>query len=439
VCAKVTSGWPSSAGDGIQDGISGMPRYLLAHLPIHMARAERWEELGTLLNDGEFLGALEGSAYARWHRFESAEWQEILSAWARHLLSRQGSEKARRAIATVYFNAFWWWGEYISFPLCEQISTLVSEACRGSTQDRFLNALRQFDQAYPRKRDYSQRRTAVENWQQTKEALEILRSSLGCAGDLAGLQDDPRLLHLRAITNTYLAEACHALGEPGAEAYYEEACAIVQEIDDDRWITSWIFYQLGELWTERGQEQVALSQCWKALTTADETDHEVRANTFRVLGDVLWNRGQHDRALASYQLALYYAFRFQADPHPADLYTITFYGEMMERVLERIRGLEETGPAAAAELCRPLHDFWSCYWAQGAGDEGRLDEATLETWLKRNREAELKAYFFPPAPTSGDREYARMVQEVSEQMAEQIGLLEKSLAAVCREPALPAR
>jgi hypothetical protein len=34
-----------------QDGVSGMPRYLLAHLPIHMARAERWEELGALLND----------------------------------------------------------------------------------------------------------------------------------------------------------------------------------------------------------------------------------------------------------------------------------------------------------------------------------------------------------------------------------------------------
>jgi hypothetical protein len=407
------------------------------------------------------------SAYMRMYDYENPEWQRLKTNWLYHL-SFVNPEEANRRFAIIFMDAFWWWGCYRDFPFCNQLLNVWEEHRSGKKDRETLSLLRRFQQVYP----LGYEKQGKGDWGLVEKELLDLRKVFRLDGVLPELgatratelddqepidsvEDISARKHFRAITNIFLAESRRYRNkwDLKADEYYEEAlnifCEGASEDDDDAWNVPWVLWHQGDLYLERGQGEDALRKVSQsrelALKASDDPsnwDNEVIANDYRVEADVYWQRSQRDLAWSHYAMALLFAYEFQANPKPADFYTIDFYGEMTTRILVRLKELWVRGEKEAAlQGCDNLYSFWMPYWkdlnleidaeAVRAGwESGYWDE--LEPYIKQvegpavrstvkdpSQEERLSEeerssqvlYLFPPKPSKWEVDAAKDISE----------------------------
>lgn len=328
--------------------------------------------------------------YAGWYRYESREWQAAKSNWL-YYLSQTGDELTTAlAFIRAYFDAFWWWGCYLDFAYCDQLIKEWQQR-ESSERDREILALvRKFQDAYPKETE-DRHSTA---WPQVEAALvQLLR--------LAGLDGDPSLWpneerrHVRGLADIFLAEV-YRFGRNDSDTaarWYQEASDLFEK-NGDRWDMAWVLYHFAEMNFERGKTHTALDQLQQSLALGmSEKDPEVIALSYRVRGDIFLSLNDMERAGDSYQRAAFHAYRFQAEPEPPDPYTVQFYSQMVERVLDTLKNLYVTRKSEAVALSGGMHQFWTPAWQvlgapTVAQNFSRLwDEGSMQ---------ELKTRMFPP-------------------------------------------
>lgn len=400
----------------------------LSRVVLHHRAAEYYTRL---LSGFKEKGEVEGGgwsglgSYDRWYQLENADWQEAIIAWLRHLAIAHDLENAYLPVANVYFEAFWWWADYVPFPLCDQIVAMIQES--SPPGHAFAHLLQQFHKSYPLGYDYKGRRQNAAGWQATKEALLGIRHLLKCDGPLADLAQDHDRRILRALTDILLGEAAHFLGEPHPHAHFEEACALTAELEELQWSTGWVNFHIGDLHLAHGEYVAAQERARQAWAAIDESDYELKANILRLLGDVLWEQGDREASWPPFAAAMSYAYRFQAAGLRApDDYNIAFYSEIAARVEERLREWWTVDRDAAAAAAEALHAQWAPYWARVPESEVVADRTTLHGWGE-GWGPELRCYLFPPAPTKNDETYAMLAAEVGPALGERTLGVERAL------------
>jgi hypothetical protein len=146
------------------------------------------------------------SSYLRWYRYESHEWQVLIAEWLYHLKYTPERGLARFMFLKVYFDAFWWWGAYESFPFCER---LLSEWRRtqmsGDDKNWFRHVLN-FHESYPT--GYQKRGKG--RWDHVQTALCCLR-------------------HLAWFGNENLKAGCRPAARPGDHGYFSGSGAFLSK------------------------------------------------------------------------------------------------------------------------------------------------------------------------------------------------------------------
>jgi hypothetical protein len=337
------------------------------------------------------------SSYLRWYRYESYEWQCLVTEWLYHFQHTPERQMARLIFSKVYFDAFWWWGAYESFPFCER---LLSEAhrIRMSDEDRdWLRLIQNFHQAYPT--GYQKRGKG--NWRQVQTALCCMRQLIGTEDQVTQTDSDHR--HLRAITNVFLAQAhfYQDLKDPKAEEYLLEALTIFQE-DHDEWNTHWVMFHLADLYMNWHDHDKALGMIRKALNLAlqppvEKRDYEILASMHRVTADVYWQMGQTEKSFCHYACAIAGAYFYHGFPSPPDLYTRAFQREMMERVITRLKELGDAGQGREAVLfAQGLQQFFLPYWK--VIGHPLLTSQEIGVGLQESQKENLYGLLFPRPP-----------------------------------------
>jgi hypothetical protein len=417
--------------------IHSMSPYARAYLPLHLVRVHEWDRFEEIMQDGGFVSQACETGYLWWYCFERGEWQTALMDWLRHLFETN-SERARLAAATAYLNEFWWWGERIESAFCKMVLEVLRHRCQAPPvhpQDQqLLVALQQFDSSYPKKEDFRSRAGAVERWQQTVGALRDLGECMHCLGNVTELGGDRQRLHLSMLLDIYLGEAYQWRDAEAAERYTIQALGKLQHISkeldvtQDNWIESWIQWQLAEIHWEQHRDGDALAGCQHALGAVERPDHEVTANIYRTMGEVVQARGEQKVALICYRLAMWYAYRFQGEPHEPDRYTFSYIWEMRERWLDWAVAAAQTDADSVAAECQEIRKLWLPSTRRSLPAEGQVEKAEVVRWLSIEDRDQLAEYALPRLPATGDREYVEVVQDAARHNEQKIAAWERTVA-----------
>ncbi|MEO8417859.1 MAG: NB-ARC domain-containing protein [Methylophilaceae bacterium] len=350
--------------------------------------------------------------YAGWYRYESKEWQAAKNNWL-YYLSHTGDESATAlAFLRAYFDAFWWWGCYLDFAYCDQLIKEWQQR-ESSERDRdILTLVRKFQNAYPKETEDRHATT----WPEAEAALVQLLQLAGLDGDPSQWPNEERR-HVRGLTNIFRAEV-YRFGRNEldmAAKWYQEASDLFEK-NGDHWDMAWVLYHFAEMNFERGKADTALDQLHQSLTLGiSERDPEVIAHAHRVRGDIFLSLKDIERAADSYRRAAFHAYRFQAEPSPPDPYTVQFYSQMVEHILEKLKHLYVTQQSDAIALSVGMHHFWTPAWQLLEVPVTAPDLSRL--WDEGNMAA-LKTCMFPP-------------ELLKEDIGTQGAQYEKQVKAVC--------
>jgi len=339
---------------------------------------------------------LDGDArpYESWYRYEKPEWQARLREWLHH--QREGAQteneirRARLKFVRIFLDAFWWWGCYVEFPFCRD---LIADWERARSDDgEWLTDLRTFLDAYPT----GARKQDATGWIDVEAALIGARRECGIDGNASAITErDAR--HTRALIDNFLAHACRyrACADDGqrhahygrAIGYYAESAALLER-GGESWELAWTLFETAELHADNAQHDTARI-AWRSAVAAalDEEDYELTANLHRLRADIHWHEKQQADAFSAHGRAVLHAYFFQSmtPSHRPDAYTVLFYLEQVERVFERLRGLDAPTLAAAVETLRAPFDTTATADEVSAALAGTDPHA-------------LAGLLFPPAP-----------------------------------------
>ncbi len=324
--------------------------------------------------------------WGRMHKYEDFEWQELSRHWLHHLLADSMSPDAGVELATPFFDAFFWWGEYIDFPFCKRLlQDLTALDLPANSKTRiWVDLLGEFHAAFP-----PQRRP--EHGARWKEIRIILRQiwELGHLDNI--IQTDATRWHLRGILQNYFASAYavdNAKDAKVTQAYkasidaFEEAEKIYQRRLDETpfsavmrnyleaqkkreawfriWINIWLAGHYAEIEeNEKAMEFSHLAE--EAIYCIDSTDREALARVYCTRGDVFFNKSEWEQALKNYAFYALYSLGFLIDDYNngGDFYTLEFYREMVEKMAKRFEQLQAQDAAMATLWWQKLLEFWT--------------------------------------------------------------------------------
>ncbi len=350
----------------------------------------------------------DSSYYEQLYQFEDEQWQALVTEWLYHtsmLRDAKAFKQAQLRLATLYFEAFQWWGWYLDFPLNNQLLslwewTLENKKTQTADGEKLGNLLRRFQEAYPVNAP-GFAKPAGPHWLKVRSALLPLIHLLRL--DRQPLDEEER--HLRGLLLEFLGQTYLYSGNASdlnkAEALFKEGRDL-NEQDEAEWYTVWMLGYLGEVYSKKNEAEQALKTLAESITRTEEDsiaaqDNELLSRNFSVIGDTYWQQQEYARAFAAYNKSVFFAYAFQWYPNAPDPYTVKYYHAMRYHAAERLLMLyHDCGlPDEARKFAGAFHNFWSSYWEyQGGGD--------LET-LAQNLEARsterLMAALFPASPT----------------------------------------
>jgi tetratricopeptide (TPR) repeat protein len=389
------------------------------YLPLTSERRAEANARAEAFYRARIVVAVSGTFDSRF-RMEDVSWWEDAEEWLYHL-GRIEPGRATISYATLFLDAFWWWGIYIPSDSCARLLDYgrrpLIQAISPDMRDvvRLLHRfLRTFPQQYKAGRAQVLARIAGvdpasdpavhESSRRGADSLPVLRSLCGKLGitEIDALFTDEATAaaapgegmdrvrcHLLGLLCLFLAEAhmYRAEIEPdsGALATAERCYRQADEyfhVEEDSWDLAWTHYGLGDAISRQDHDPRPV---WDGATAeADgEADTELLAWIERARADYLWSHGDREEALACYGRAVFYALALQITSNVkvgADAYTQAFYRETRLRAVrvlaEPLLHGESTGPdAGMAEARRRLRAMLAPWGGSWEPDPARLERA----------------------------------------------------------------
>ncbi|TYK44125.1 AAA family ATPase [Actinomadura decatromicini] len=370
--------------------------------------------------------------YRTWHRYEHPEWHVLQTDWLFHLARSDAEpQTVDLAFARVFFDAFWWFGEAVPFPLCDEILDRFEDmphTNESPASREWLRHLRQFRGSFPStlRPEYAE----AKQWERSWEALQGMSALLDRAARTIR-QDSPEddnVMHVRGLIQTYVAEVGAHLGQPLEEvlAAYHEARTTFDYLEEE-WCVLWIDYMSADVMCapqypghlDEAERQIGPLEA----RIAEQAEYELRVLLAETLAEIRWQRafevppseaaGRLRAALDAHARAVMHAYVFNTrqempDQAPSE-YTRVLYESRMDHARARMRDLNlisEDGSrdgelrAAArreheAALVR-MDRLFRPYWAHVRQAEGGASAGP------RTAGGDPLDGIFPPPPTSAD-------------------------------------
>jgi tetratricopeptide (TPR) repeat protein len=338
------------------------------------------------------------------YALEGTRWQARVSLWLYHLahLARVQPTDARARMASLYLDAFWWWGYYEPFAFCELlVSNWERVVVPPETADdhvSFVRHLRALEKHYPK------------GWEKEGSDMRPVRAALTGIAALIGVDvdappasydDDENRLHMQGLLRVFLGDCAffRSRNKPIPEADYAEAlesfraalASFARRREQlksyaDEWNEAWTQYEVADLHASAGKLDEADELCRQAealerdrIERAGERGEEdylleeTLGDIARVRADIAESRGDLAEEARQRARAVVHAYAFQVRPPQAipcendpdryeggpDKYTGSFYREMTDRAVLRILGLiADSQQEAAREMARQLASCW---------------------------------------------------------------------------------
>ncbi|MFC9336008.1 AAA family ATPase [Arthrobacter sp. NPDC057009] len=382
---------------GIADGMLKYAPHERNHL--HSVAAEYFY--------GQFTGS---NSYFEMFGFEKPDQQSWLRKWLYHVAHSEDRRTAMLQAARVFFDAFWWWGNYVNFDFCEILITDF-EGLASETQDdnlvAFADAVRRFRDNYPYRAKLRQdfdRTYPAAPWNEVEDALFEIRELCGLTHPSTDLSERER--HTEALLQVFLAHASR-YGSPGdpleSKRHYDEAARHFALVDRS-WDVPWVVFERGDLALESGDTKLALDEATYAASLLyddfDEKnpDEELIANIHRLRADCAWLDGKTDLAAKEYGLAVVHSFLFHRIGGPPDDYTMQFYFEARGRAIEKMLVLWRSGRSAeSVRFGQIMQESFPTMPSLPKRSETELIEV-----CRNGTVAELANMLFPRGPDIGE-------------------------------------
>jgi hypothetical protein len=403
-------------------------------------RLSRLAGVGRAYYQEKMAGVLDD--YEGWFRYEDPAWQTLMREWlylVAHLNGENERGDARVGIAELFLDAFWWFGNYVQFPFCEELLIDWAEMTAAREDEigvAWGESLGELYQRYPKG---WRRKASTEDWLAVRDCLaDFLRNrpelSKKRLGPRAREEGKKSVRKVRALMDAFLADAERYLNSSSAKAaeLLEEAHELFTQ-NDDQWDIAWVYFQRADTALGRGDLQAAVTIAddgWRALTEGEDDDQELVANFHRIHADAAWERDEPGLALDLYARAALHAYNFQVkvgktEVSPLDEYTQAFLTEMHERTADRLAALHAAGDQPTIhEACARIRQFFAPYWRDmdAAGMAGLDGLAAL---LDERQANEAVRRLFPPPPVSADLHrhrtaYARAATSVLREMEDEL-------------------
>lgn len=369
-----------------------------------------------------------------WYRYEDFKWQTLVEAWLYHLARTHDKSTARLAFTTIFFDAFFWWGEFVESPFCDLLMEMWDRTQTLSEDRKLLQYFLQFYTTYRPGFDDKQEI----DWAKVKDALLALRQLLNIDEKLGMLDESQR--QLVTITDVYLGAACCGLSSYiEAEQYYRKA----YDLFDDDCNRAKVLYDICNLYVQRtrqssdtGHSEESERSARVALQVANESEElalrpgrnktleeTIKVQDYFLLSKVQvararihWVSDDLERTINCYTLAILLALAFQVLPHVRpDKFTQLYYRYVVQETVDRVRELQDKGRTEEALLgCRQMIDFWKpC--------EGlpciSLSSGQIRTMLNKKRWSDIEETLFPREPREEELDepvstYSSYVSEV---------------------------
>lgn len=310
-----------------------------------------------------FYDGLTGSeTYGEMFDLETPAQQSRIRKWLYHSARSSDRQTAILQAAKVFFDTFWWWGDYVYFDFCEKLATdfeeLPSIAGEDDSFAAFAGAVRRFISSYPYRAKLRQdfdRKYPSAHWDEVEDALLEIR-------DLCSLVREPHAgggetdCHVAALIEVFLAHT-YRYASP-ADRVEARRCYELAErwfsFGHRKWDVPWVVFERGDLALEGGDIALARTEATSAANLLyedldeDSPDEELIANIHRLRGDCAWFSGEISDAAQEYGSAVVHSYLFHRIKGPPDDYTMQFYFEVRGRAIERMLELWQSGRTAEA-------------------------------------------------------------------------------------------
>jgi hypothetical protein len=327
-------------------------------------------------------------AFTPMARFESPEFQDLLREWLFHAVHSQGRELSQQTgvrITQIFLEAFWWWGFYLRFPVCEQLLReldLIS-ADKSDADRQWLADLSTFYRNFRWGYVYNEPGQGQRDWAEVGPAMLGLRRRAGVNPRRA--MDQGRHA-INVITEVYRAQA-EAFRDPGgdpdvAAALFADARAAIRRSvaagnNADVWRDAWIVYFTADMWSSSGRLDEAsaalreLDALADAFDADDLFDRELTSRTASLQGEVYLARGGHAAAIDCCARAalLVYAYHVaqETDTQPPNEYTYERHRECIARAQACLAQVREHDPAAWRSGITRMRVLFAPYWRLAGG------------------------------------------------------------------------
>lgn len=339
--------------------------------------------------------------------YEDPTYQLMVREWLCHL-ARSSSDKTRlQRIARIYFDAFWWFANYVHLEFCDQLVDDVQAFARemGNASDvGFADALCAFHRHYPtreaHRRDFEPG-VPIADWPLLRDALYSIQDSCQLNGAATG--DEVSTVAF-ALSELYIAETLHhePQGLERSLASYARADAAMASVEQT-WDRAWLAFFRADTLLDFGRLDQAEEGCAasaRLLAEVDDPaapDEELAANLHRLRGDCAWHHGDRVGAMREYAWAALRAYLFHGVGGPPDAYTMQFYFEVRGRVMARLIALHQESAEQGAEGLTAMSEA-----IPADLDWPRPSLEDLLPALQAEKLPELAALLFPAGPSADE-------------------------------------
>ncbi|GAA4231717.1 hypothetical protein GCM10022254_29700 [Actinomadura meridiana] len=367
------------------------------------------------------------TAYGAWPRYELPGYRRLLREWVYHAVRGQGQALDRETtlgITRVFLEAFWWWGCYVRFPLCDELLRVLDEVVgdRTDADKERLTVLVRFYLNYTR--GWRQDEADPERWDEVAGAIRDIRRRAGLDKRAPRPQDEGATV-LDVLTLVFRAHA-HRFRRPGGDPVAADGCyaraqesvrrhVAVVEDSPHAWYEAWVVYERADLRSEFGDIERATEFLTELDGIAendpdmDLIDRDLMCRVARLHGDVLYARGDYGEAIDLYARAVMLAYTYhiwqETDQQSANHYSRELHRENATRASAALTRIRDLDPRQWEKGMRRAWEFFAPYRRAAGINE---DEPSIDT-------------LFPPPPSDTDLEqlhnpYIERVSKVTEEL-----------------------
>lgn len=349
--------------------------YIAVHPFIRGALAERMRKYApadraryhAIVADYYYQKVVKADSYGQMFALEDPQQQYWMRKWLSHIGQSGDTRIALLQSARIFFDAMWWWGNYVELDFCEKLVSDFEARAATSSSTQFVvfsRAIRRFLTNYPFRarlcRDF-QHGYPHADWELVQNAL--LEVQQLCR--LVDMPKEPSRLehHVAALLDVFMAHCFRYASTPDigqASACYRRAERNFRQVER-WWDVPWVIFEAADLAFESGDVDSARTGATAATTQLyehldqDDPDEELVANLHRLLGDLSFAEGDVPSAAREYGRAVIHSYLFHRIGGPPDDYTMQFYYEIRGRAMQLVERLwakddYTSAMAAASEM-----------------------------------------------------------------------------------------